>query len=61
MTPLALPEANVNRVVAMVNDPSVTPSLRVGMQAAVQLELSGPPKKSEAFRIGFAGSDLVFS
>ena len=50
LTPLALPEENVNRVVAMVNDPAVKPSLRVGMQAAVQLELSGPPKNGEAFR-----------
>jgi hypothetical protein len=50
LTPLALPEENVNRVVAMVNDPAVKPSLRVGMQAAVQLEMSGPPRNSEAFR-----------
>jgi hypothetical protein len=50
LTPLALPEENVNRVVAMVNDPAVTSSLRVGMQAAVQLELSGPPRNGDAFR-----------
>jgi hypothetical protein len=56
LTPLALPEENVNRVVAMVNDPAVKPSLRVGMQAAVQLELSGPPKNSEAFRKAITGS-----
>ena len=30
VTPLALPEENVNRVVAMVNDPASKPSLRVG-------------------------------
>lgn len=50
LTPLALPEENVNRMVAMVNNSAVKPSLQVGMQAAVQLELSGPPKNSEAFR-----------
>ena len=49
VTPLALPEENVNRVVAMVNDPASKPSLRVGMQATVTLELSGPPKDNEAF------------
>ena len=50
VTPLALPEENVNRVVAMVNDPASKPSLRVGMQATVTLELSGPPKDNEAFK-----------
>ena len=50
LTPLALPEPKVNRVVAMVSDPSVTPSLRVGMQASVQLELSGPPKNNDKYR-----------
>jgi len=50
LAPLALPEENVNRVVAMVNDTSVQASLRVGMQAAVQLEMGGPPKNGEAFR-----------
>jgi hypothetical protein len=50
VTPLALPEENVNRVVAMVSDPSIKPSLRVGMQVSVQLELSGPPRNSDAFR-----------
>ena len=30
--------------------PGVKPSLRVGMQATVQLELTGPPKDNEAFR-----------
>lgn len=50
LTPLALPEANVNRVVAMVNDPAVNASLRVGMEVAVQLELNGPPKNNDAFR-----------
>ena len=50
VTPLALPEENVNRVVAMVNDPASKPSLRVGMRVSVQLELSGPPKNNDAFR-----------
>ena len=50
VTPLALPEDNVNRVVAMVNDPASKPSLRVGMQVTVQLEMSGPPKNNDAFR-----------
>ena len=52
VTPLALPEENVNRVVAMVNDPASKPSLRVGMQATVPLEMSGPPKDNEAFQQG---------
>jgi hypothetical protein len=47
---LSLPEASVNRVVAMVGDPAVKPSLRVGMQATVQLELSGPPRDGEKFK-----------
>ena len=34
----------------MVNDPASKPSLRVGMQATVTLELSGPPKDNEAFK-----------
>jgi hypothetical protein len=51
LTSLSLPEAKVNRVVAMVmNDPAVKPSLRVGMQATVQLELGGPPRDNEAYR-----------
>jgi WD40 repeat protein len=50
ITPLALPEDNVHRVVAMVNDPAVRPSLRVGMQVAVQLELGGPPRDGQKFR-----------
>jgi WD40 repeat protein len=50
VTPLALPEENVNRVVAMANDPAVKPSLRQGMEASVQLELSGPPRDNEGFR-----------
>jgi WD40 repeat protein len=50
VTPLALPEANVNRVVALVNDPSAKPSLRVGMQVSAQLELTGPPKNNNDFR-----------
>jgi WD40 repeat protein len=50
VTPLALPEENVSRVVAMVSDPSAKPSLRVGMQATVQLELNGPPKNNDAFK-----------
>jgi hypothetical protein len=50
VTPLALPEDNVNRVVALVNDPAVKSSLRVGMQVSVQLELNGPPKNNDAFR-----------
>ena len=50
VTPLALPEENVNRVVAMVSDTSVKSSLRVGMNVSIQLELTGPPKTSAAFR-----------
>ncbi len=50
IVPLALPEANVNRVVDMVNDPASRPSLRVGMPVSVQLELGGPPKNNAAFR-----------
>jgi hypothetical protein len=34
----------------MTSDPAVKPSLRVGMAAAVQLELNGPPRDSQAFR-----------
>jgi hypothetical protein len=47
---MSLPEPAVDRVVAMVSDPGVKPSLRVGMAATVQLELNGPPKDIQAFR-----------
>jgi hypothetical protein len=50
LTSISLPEPAVDRVVAMVGDPAVKPSLRVGMTAAVQLELSGPPRDNQAFR-----------
>jgi hypothetical protein len=46
----SLPEPAVNRVVAMVRDRAVKPSLRVGMAATVQLELNGPPRDNQAFR-----------
>jgi WD40 repeat protein len=50
LAPVALPEANVNRVVAMVGNPNVKASLRVGSTVGVQLELSGPPTDNQGYR-----------
>lgn len=47
---IALPETNVERVVAMVGDPNVKALLRTGSKVSVQLELTGPQDDPQGFR-----------
>ncbi|MDR3637593.1 MAG: PQQ-binding-like beta-propeller repeat protein [Isosphaeraceae bacterium] len=50
LAPVALPEADVNRVVALVGDPNAKASLRVGSKVGLQLEFTGPPTDNAGYR-----------
>ena len=47
---ISLPEPGVDRVVAMVNDPSVKALLRTGSKVSLQPEFTGPPNDPQGFR-----------